>query len=452
MKTIYKLLNPSFLRHWDEWLLGRYPAVWRTRGHYVLFYALLATLVLFVAGFCYPVSVTKLTIDPIKPIVMGQDSFYILPLVILSFGLLYWAYKQYQFGFPFYQAKQVGATLLIYAVCFYLITAIAAPAFKLGALVRTAWFLMDEKDIKYWEDNDFFAYGFLLKESDTLSIDAVLSPDSFFREREAEFRKLRLEEDLVLENRYNTVFIDSLLLLKPSLLSWLPYESYRGHLSDHLSDLPYRSYLIAYERYYLTYQYGVINKSQLEKYAVPMHYDPLKIDSFTLTSPKCIFQMEDAILSVRHARQYLKEQIIFQHASLSLLYLPLWVFLLFATPFMAFRPSFAVICTAIPGLILLNYAYMNAYGTFASAINALAVSAFPIIGFLIFLHYVSIQKQGRYVAYAFHLVMTGPFIMLLFIVSDVDYKPLQTAFFGVQGIGLAGAFLVAYLQKLPKRG
>ncbi|NUO02659.1 MAG: hypothetical protein HUU01_18790 [Saprospiraceae bacterium] len=518
MKTIYKLLNPPFLRRLDEWLLGRYPVVWRTRGHYVLFYALLAAVVLFVAGFCWPVSVAKLTIDPIKPIVLGQDVFYILPMVILSFGLLYWAYRQYQAGFPFYQVKQIGATLLIYTVCFYMVTAVAAPAFKLGALVRTAWFLMDEADLKYWEDNDFFAYGFLLKDSDTLSIDAVPSINSFFKEREGEFRKLRKREDFILENRYNSIFIDTLAYLSDrsylsdlsdlsdrsylsyrsdrsdrsylsdrsyrsyrsyrsdrsyrsyrSDRSYLSYRSYRSDRSDRsylsdlsdLSDLLDLSYLSSYEHYYHTNQHNLINKSQLEKYAVPLRYNSIKIDTFTLTAPRFVYQMEDAIRSVRHARQYLAEWIIFRHARASLLYLPLLACLIFAAPFMAFRPALTAIGTAIAGWMLLTFVLevkeLDPSGAFVNDINILSFALLPLTGLLMLLYPAFTQKQSRYVAFAFHLIVTGLFVVVFSFVLDLEdtdfaiYKPVDIAFFGVQAIGVAGAILMAYIQKLPKR-
>lgn len=195
-----------------------------------------------------------------------------------------------------------------------------------------------------------------------------------------------------------------------------------------------------------------MNGAGLDKYDLPMRYDTLFSDSLhTLTIPTSIYQMEDGIRSVRHAQQYLGEWIFFRHAGLSLMYLPLLACLLFAAPFMAFRPALA----AIAGWLLLVFLILLEGTTFSNDLTILSFSTLPVNGFLILLVYALEKKQGRYVAFAFHLILTGLFVLLFSIVMDLEaigfYKPIDVAFFGVQAIGVAGAFLMAYVQKLPKR-
>ncbi|MCB9352266.1 MAG: hypothetical protein H6573_32950 [Lewinellaceae bacterium] len=548
METTYKWVVPVFLRRWDTFLLERYPIVWRTRAHYVLFYASMATLLLFIIGFIYPVSATNLTVHPFSPIVLSEENFFIIPLAVLSLGILFWAYTQFQVGFPSAKPKHVLLTLLIYGVCLYTIIAITAPAFYLGTVFRTAYFFMDEADIKYWEDNDFFLYGFVLKESDSIYV----KPDtSFFQEREAAFRKLWVKEENILMHRYDNSFTDTFFSTKvkwylskrpylsnllglsdreyrvleeanttpteidlynylyssslywPSKLnlfelsfwppglnrhrpsrdrwiSWKTYDCYRNYWSywskgtiESLDTIPmYLLYMLDYQTYYQQFKLPKTNTSILEKYQIPLHYDSLQIGSFTFTRPGYLLDMEDAIRSKRHARQYLKMGVLWHYltflcclsfifllfaapseflklntikyyapfllffqvgvgrpvpipeyflSSIIEYYIPLLALLLFAVPYLSLRHALVAVAVAMAviGTITMlrlenleNIHLISLEGRYL--LNAGAYLALPLTG-LWLLYQATLQKKGdNYVPLAFHILVIGIAIILFF--------------------------------------
>jgi len=528
MQRIYKFLTPGFLRRWDAWLLERYPMVWRTRGHYVLYFALLATPVLFLLGFFYPVSATKLTIDPIMPIIMGDENFYILPLAVLSLGILYWAYTQYQSGFPSAKPKHVLLTLLVYAGCLFVIMGITAPAFYLGAMLRSGYFLIEEEDIKYWADNDYFLYGIVLKESDSTSMEHDVA---FFQEREPEFKRLWRREQYILKSRYKNHTIDSLfdsflvlhwinrpkldlpdlpgqlvwyrsdrlgrshrlnlsflsyktdlsyksdlqLMQNLRILSYVPYLQIRGYLAFESDDLDFLvwktyfgnmqflSYQSDYWRYYEWSKLPQIKTSVIERYQIPIRNDTVKEGSFTSIRPAYLNDMEDAIRSVHHAQQYIREGILFRHWQILLYYLPLLALLLFTAPYLSIRTILVVfIFIGLGGASfimsiridqkLLNDEYYR---------NSSANLLITVIG-LLYLALSAVRGNfSKHNLLAFHLIVFGIAAVLFFAIMGEKWvfaeeslsmnKPSNLAFFGVQAIGLAGVLLMAYLQALPKR-
>jgi len=138
MKRIFNYLIPPFLRRFDNFLLENHPVVWRTRIHFVLFYSILAAVVLFVAGYCYPVSATNLTVAPIEPINIARESYYFVSLAFAIVGILYWAYTQYILKVSKESLKSIFTRLGLYAVGLYTILALDTTAFRMGMIVRTA--------------------------------------------------------------------------------------------------------------------------------------------------------------------------------------------------------------------------------------------------------------------------------------------------------------------------
>ncbi|MBK7873547.1 MAG: hypothetical protein IPJ74_24220 [Saprospiraceae bacterium] len=205
MKHISKWLIPGFLRRFDDYLLENYPVIWRTRGHFVLFYSVFSIILLFIGGFFYPVSLTDPTVDPVQPIYIGIDSipFSLIPLIIGVIGVLYWAYLQYWLFQQDPAPTKVFLTLGIYAVGLFTILALIPISFRMGTIVSTAYFLMDEKDIQHLEENDFFLYGMILLNSDDYQEQA----DTFFQRRAAIFKRVKQFEDTLLQNRYDLPFL-----------------------------------------------------------------------------------------------------------------------------------------------------------------------------------------------------------------------------------------------------
>ncbi len=82
-------LIPSFLSKIDNHLLLHAPHVWRTRVHFVAFYALLAWILLFFIGFLYPLSMFDISRTPYKIEELKSVSFLFL-LICGFFSMVFW--------------------------------------------------------------------------------------------------------------------------------------------------------------------------------------------------------------------------------------------------------------------------------------------------------------------------------------------------------------------------
>ena len=121
MKTrFYNILVPKFLRNFDDYLLRNFPVVWRTKAVFVLFYGLVGAVVLFAAGFFYPVDAQHLTVEPNKVIRMGYDTYHLWSVLFVSVFIFYWAYYQYQLGFNFTKINDTLLTLIYMRFVFIL--------------------------------------------------------------------------------------------------------------------------------------------------------------------------------------------------------------------------------------------------------------------------------------------------------------------------------------------
>lgn len=241
MRTIFKWLVPGFMHRLDRALLENYPVIWRTRGHYVLYFSILLIPVLFLLGFVYSVSLSNLTVDPRNHIIFFYDIYNKGMLGILSIGLLYWAYTQYQIGFPSARWKDIFLTLLLYSIGLFVMLAIAAPMFRLGTIVRTAYFFIDEKDLDDWSAQKFYSYGFIINDSDTFNIKPQLLA-GYFEEREKGVDEIREIEERLLKRRYDVAFIDSISLILEKDLDRRSMHLDNSYV-DYLYYLKYRSYV-----------------------------------------------------------------------------------------------------------------------------------------------------------------------------------------------------------------
>lgn len=247
MKALFKKIKPwlvpPFLQKLDGYLLDHYPDVWRTRGHYVLFYSLSAILLLFLAGFVWPQKMTDWVVDPIDPIRLNTEWPYFAPSFLLVFlAGLFWIRNQYQLKNEASDWKETLRILLVYALCFFMMLGGVTVALRMGTIVRAAWGLMDQEDIDYLEENDFFVYGFVPIEGDT----SLEFSTRDYKLRESSFKKIWHNENRLLQNRYNVFYIntlfDSLLsTLDTSNTEYLRFSSKKLMPSD-IADLASISY------------------------------------------------------------------------------------------------------------------------------------------------------------------------------------------------------------------
>ena len=528
MKTrFYNILVPKFLCNFDDYLLRNYPVVWRTKALFVLFYGLVGAVVLFAAGFFYPVDAQHLTVAPDEPIEMGYDTYHLYCVGLVSIGILYWAYRQYQLGFPFTKMKDTLLTLALYTLCFYVLFTFTTPAFRLGTIYRTAYCWIVSTDLKRFEESGIYPYGFVfLKEDLDKDFTKEILRDTFFKRRELVFKSLYAVEDSLLSYRYQndtTFWINwyekhSFLIKRDlenyqsyrsyrSSWSYLSYRSYLSFLSDQLdlsyrsflSDLSYRSYRsyrsdrtalldLWYQLYlldrldrsdrsdrssYNTYKNKIIQDSDIgtNPYKFLNTQDSIRTevneennDSLTVNGPTLPYSMENAMRSVKHARQYWQEKIYARHWSLVLSYILILSLLLYFVPFLSVRHLFGLLtaCVVVAVIIAFKLPEEPSETIGKNIINTaylivpllsclwIVVSSFrkqEIKGF-------NIAVQGLFVGLL--LVLVGAFFVIYREKAEFDIKesfppPYNLAFYGVQVLGVFGAVLTTYVRTLPKQ-
>jgi len=340
-------------------------------------------------------------------------------------------------------------------------------AFRLGTIVRTAT-LMDEDDLEYVDNNDYFLYGFF-------------PHDSIKRGQEAEyfkndsiFKKLCNQKDSTLVKRYDKKHLSNLSYL--SNLSNLSNLSYLSYLSDlpylsNLSNLPNRSYLSdlsdygrfvkdndAYQIYYKTHVFPKLDTTRLSGYGLDFSFKKYKYKNLIFDIPQYFYPLEDGIRSIRHAQQYLNKRIIYRYFKLGLQYLPFALLLFFIVSFLSKRRNLlAASVVVLMVFFLSNYFYpenlgveleIGSYLMASLAILSLIISLF----FSIFLNYENSGIINFLINLFVVAVISIAFLIPIFTQGeDISFYYTKTGIFYLTVIlCLIAPILFSYLKGLPK--
>lgn len=164
MKQLTKWLVPPFLRRFDRYLLENHPSVWSTGGHFVLFYGILVAVVLFVAGFCYPINPMSLTVHPVYLLSIENESYYSFCIPIMALIVSFWVFK---IRFLDFEITNIFPRFLVFFVCLFVLMSLNLTSFRLGMIYRMAYYHINQKDIDFIKDNNFQLYGFVIDSSTT---------------------------------------------------------------------------------------------------------------------------------------------------------------------------------------------------------------------------------------------------------------------------------------------
>jgi len=235
---IKKLIDILLMRKLDSYLLKNYPAIWQTKGHYVLIYSLLIGLVLFLFGY-FITSTNNLTVPPIQQLFLNNDNGFLIAFAVAILFILYWIFTQYKTQKRPINFLTFLLSLLIYLMCTSSILLLDTTAYRLGTISKCKG-LMTKEDIDTLKANYFYMYGYV-RPHERYSIKEIDFEAGYKR-----FKKLVLMEDDLLIFRYN---LDSLSnqLYGANLLSNLLDRSnlsYQSEVSDlsNLSNFVYRYY------------------------------------------------------------------------------------------------------------------------------------------------------------------------------------------------------------------
>ena len=261
MRRLLKVLHLKVLHKLDVWILIFNPTIWRTRVHYMLFYLILASGILFILGLFWPISAINLSIDPFEKIILSEDAYYIY-LLPLAFGfILYWGYTQFIYRLKVFSFDSLLITLFVYFVVSFFLISVSINAVKIGKIVKTAHFLVDSEDIDLVKKNNYFAYGFYVPDSILLdSINPIKDTLTLIQNGERDFRRILSIEDaffILKYQHYNQTwfeFIDKALLL----------DFWDRQNAFDLITKEDTSFRISEESYQLTYLFNLEKKDKLK--------------------------------------------------------------------------------------------------------------------------------------------------------------------------------------------
>lgn len=252
MKRLTKWLVPPFLRRFDRYLLENYPSVWSTGGHFVLFYGILAAIGLFVAGFCYPVSFTNLTVAPIEAIDITEENYFRFSLLLVLVSLGIWINY-----FLFKKIKNIQLTLTSCGISIFLLVGIIPTSYRMGIIHRTAsdsiFALANKAEIEYLEHSRYFSHGIILTDSIHIYNDSI-NKEFYFNKKRQYFDMVLLEEDTLLTKRYDSNHLNQLLkrgLIQYSKVKKINTCSYRSHYQSVFSGKNFNQISFSYREYLL---------------------------------------------------------------------------------------------------------------------------------------------------------------------------------------------------------
>lgn len=501
MKRISDIIVPSFLKRLDAYLLQAYPTIWETRIHFVLFYGVIAFIVLFSAGMLHPVSIIHLTIEPVAPINIIKEIYFSISVLFALMASVFWGLSQRTFSYRMASFCSLAFRMLLYGLGLFIIFGLDTTAYHLGVIFRTGYAdgVMSYENYEKVKILKDYRYGFIMPEQDTFETNAA-----YFEYGETLMGRLCSSEDSLLAHRYDETYlknkikgligfglIDSTQFRTQSILSnqaVLSELSYLLYLSNRLNSpvlsqqtyLSNRSYLSyrwfrSYESY-LSYSSEIeLFLSKIELYNKRFQKKANESESFkdlglykTLidtiiftkdkysTIPKYPYLLEAGVRSKENAQLFLKEGIIFRFLKSLMLHLPLMVSIFFSTILMSYEKTLGGLLI----YLLTIFAIFSILGEVPNGVSTVNLDDYifiqPQIGFLILLSSFLQQKQTNTAIWAFHFVITGVFMCLVFALFGKEEllnkvgQPRDFAFFGVSVIGLVAAFMSAYLSRFPK--
>ena len=162
MSKIQNFLIPSFLKRLDFWLMTHKPHIWRTKGHFVLFYCGIAAVLLYFLGRQYPQNLADFADFDFM---QGNDfaSYFTFFLCFMSIGIFaWWWYAIQKFGYKRTQIAHFFIEIGIYALGIYAVSLLVL-GFDKGFSQRQAFELEKNKpeDSTWVVQSGFFFYGYM---------------------------------------------------------------------------------------------------------------------------------------------------------------------------------------------------------------------------------------------------------------------------------------------------
>lgn len=201
---------PSFLKRLDFWLMTHKPHIWRTKGHFVVFYSLLAAVLLYFGGRMYPQNFADFFDgDAFKN--NGLVNYLTQFLAFTGLGIvMWWWYSIQKFGYRRTNSLHFISEIGIYTLGMFSIS-VFVLSFEKGFTYRQAYELQQtsREDSTWLANNAYFYYGYMPHFQANKEADLK----QYFKEGELLTQKMYsrdmvvsniLKNDFSLENSYAT--------------------------------------------------------------------------------------------------------------------------------------------------------------------------------------------------------------------------------------------------------
>ncbi len=196
LSKIQNILIPSFLKRLDFWLLTHKPHIWRTRGHFVVFYCSIAAALLYIGGKMFPQNFADFQdFDSIQNTSIVQYFTYFLCFTSVGI-LMWWCYTIQKFGYrrtnPVHFLTEIGIyTLGLFTISMFVF------AYERGFSYRQAYELeKNSREDSIWVvQNWYFQYGYMPH----FQLNKELDLKTYFKDGELISRKIFARQNVVFD-------------------------------------------------------------------------------------------------------------------------------------------------------------------------------------------------------------------------------------------------------------
>jgi hypothetical protein len=161
LSKIQDFLIPNFLKRLDFWLMTHKPHVWRTRGHFVVFYGIIVALLFFLFGLMYPQTLYELSNA-------GRGNtditflFTLLSFLLALGGVFSWWYAIQKFPYKRTSVVHYLIEISIYTLSLFALWSVVW-AFYFGFFYKRCYMLEKNKaeDKTWFYEHDFSSFGYM---------------------------------------------------------------------------------------------------------------------------------------------------------------------------------------------------------------------------------------------------------------------------------------------------
>jgi len=318
-----RLIDILLLRKLDRYLLKNHPAVWQTKGHYMLINSLLINIPLFLIGYLIT-NTNNLTVPPIRQLFLEYDSTFLTGFLITILFIFLWIFTQYEKA-SIKKSTSILIHLIVYITCLSSILLLNTSSYRLGTICKSKK-LMNLEDVSILKKNHFYRYGLV-----------IISKKEFFNKEinynNNFFKMVRKNEDSILYNRYNLKYLLSKRSLSFSYLASPSVSSSLMLLDDYMlnrkispaggfRDYEDRNWDILRKKINFFVKKSdsiesLLPNKILAKYDIERVCEKIyDYKGIALKDYPHLFDLEDIAFSSLHSKQYLKEKIWFKNTNM----------------------------------------------------------------------------------------------------------------------------------------